>query len=157
MDQTSPSDPVAGLDASGLDMSRLERSTGFMVRLAQLRIYDAFHGAMSAHGLTPTRYSLLAVLHDNPDLRPGQISEALRVKPSNMATLLAQFEAEGLIARQAGTVERRTVLVRLTPAGDALFAEIAAKVAALEDDSVAMLSPIERVLLHSLLARLVNV
>ena len=110
---------------------------------------------MAAHGLTPTRYSLLAVLHDNPNLRPGQIAEALRVKPSNMATLLAQFETEGLIERRGNPAERRTVLIRLSPAGEALFAEITAPVAALEEESVAMLSPIERVLLRSLLARLV--
>ena len=136
-------------------MSRLDGSTGFMLRLAQLRVYDAFHATMAAHGLTPTRYSLLAVLHDNPNLRPGQIAEARRVKPSNMATLLAQFETEGLIERRGNPAERRTVLIRLSPAGEALFAEITAPVAALEEESVAMLSPIERVLLRSLLARLV--
>ncbi len=147
--------PLPGQSAP-LDMSRLEASTGFMVRLAQLRIYDAFHAGMSEYGLTPTRYSLLAILHDNPELRPGQIAEALRVKPSNMATLLAQFEAEGLIDRHANPAERRTVMISLSPAGRALFDSIREQVVALEDQSVAMLSPIERTLLRSLLSRLVN-
>ena len=144
---------TASAPAGTLDLSRLERSPGFLLRLAQLRIYDAFHTGMAEHGLTPTRYSILAVLHDNPLARPSQIADALRIKPSNMAPLLAQFEAEGLTERTSLATERRAVLIRLTPAGETLFAAVKAQVKTLEDESVAMLTPAERRTLLALLAR----
>lgn len=135
-------------------MSRLARSTGFLIRLAQLRIYEAFHAALSEHGITPTRYSLLAVLHDNPWARPGQLAEALRVKPSNITALLAQFEAEGLCVRSTHPIERRATIIHLTEAGEALLARISGTVQALEAQSVAMLSAEECRQLHQALVRI---
>lgn len=128
--------------------------TGFLLRLGQLRVYDAFHSELAGHGMTPARYSLLAVLHDNPMSRSGQIAEALRVKPSNMAALLTQFEAEGLILRLPDPSERRASLVRLTESGEALFAAIDPIVQAMEARLVEMFEPEERAVLLGLLSRL---
>jgi len=125
--------------------------TGFLVRLAQLRIYEAFQAELGSRNMTPARYSLLAVLHDNPDSRPGQIAEALRVKPSNMASLLTQFEADGLIIRLTDPAERRAALIRLSDAGEALFAEVDPIVTALEGQAEHMLSAAERHELRRLL------
>ncbi len=144
------------LTVPGVDLTQLEGMTGFLLRLAQLRVYEGFHAALGAHGITPTRYSLLSVLHSNPGSRPGQIAEALRVKPSNMAALLAQFEAEGLIERITDPAERRAVLIRLTQAGAALFAEIHPLVMAQEARVVGMLSAAEQIELRRLLTRVVT-
>lgn len=157
MDDTAPGAPLPADPDVSLDLTRLSGSAGFLVRLAQLRIYEAFHAGMARHGLTPTRYSVLALLHDNPGLRPSQIAEALRVKPSNMAPLLAQFEAEGLLERSAHPAERRAVLIRLTASGRALFATIVNPVSRLEAEATAMFSPAERDQLIGLLQRLAQV
>jgi DNA-binding MarR family transcriptional regulator len=138
---------------NGIDLSRLEKMAGFLLRLSQLQVYDSFHTTLAGHGITPTRYSLLAVLHDNPSSRPGQIAEALRVKPSNMATLLQQFEREGLIQRLPDPAERRAALVELTERGETLFAEIDPLVRALEDQAVAVLNPAEVPLFLDMLIR----
>jgi DNA-binding MarR family transcriptional regulator len=126
---------------------------GFLLRLSQLRVYDAFHAELGRANITPARYSLLAVLHDNPGSRPGQIADALRVKHSNMAALLTQMEAEGLIQRLPDPAERRASLVRLTDAGEALFAEVDPVAHALEARLVAVLPQDERTALLSQLAR----
>lgn len=139
--------------ATGIDLSRLEKMAGFLLRLSQLQVYEAFHAALAGRDITPTRYSLLAVLHDNPSSRPGQIAEALRVKPSNMATLLQQFEREGLIRRVADPAERRAALVELTEDGQRLFAEIDPVVRAMEDQAVAALNPAEVPLFLDMLIR----
>jgi DNA-binding MarR family transcriptional regulator len=141
------------LPVPGVDLTQLEGMTGFLLRLAQLRVYDGFHAALGAHGITPTRYSLLSVLHGNPGSRPGQIAEALRVKPSNLAALLAQFEADGLIERLTDPAERRAVLIRLTEAGTALFDAIHPLVLAQEARVMASLSVPEQAELRRLLRR----
>jgi hypothetical protein len=138
---------------AGIDLSRLRGITGFLMRLGQLRVYDAFHAELGGRNITPARYSLLAVLHDNPGARPGQLADALRVKPSNMAALLTQFEHEGLVTRLPDPTERRAALMRLTDAGEALFQQVDPIVHALEADFVQPLTPQERATLLALLAR----
>jgi DNA-binding MarR family transcriptional regulator len=153
---TVPSRPpphVADAGA-GIDLSRLMSMTGFLLRLGQLRVYDAFQAELGRLHLTPARYSLLAVLHDNPDARAGHVAEALRVKHSNMAALLTQFENEGLIQRVPDPTERRASLVRLTDAGEALFAAADPLVHALEARLVEGLEPDERAAMLRQLARL---
>ncbi len=137
-----------------IDLARLQRLTGFQVRLAQLRIYEAFHEALGDLDMTPARYCLLAVLHDNPNSRPGQIADALRVKPSNLASLLTQFEQDGLIRRVADPAERRAALIRLTDKGEALFSEIDPVVMRLEAQTSARLRPDEQRMLIGLLMRI---
>ena len=138
---------------ASIDLTRLRGLAGFLLRLGQLRVYEAFQSEMAGLGMTPARYSLLAVLHDNPMSRSGQIAEALRVKPSNMAALLTQLETEGLIQRLPDPTERRASLVRLTMAGDALFTTIDPIVHGLEERMVDMLEPAERATLMELLSR----
>jgi DNA-binding MarR family transcriptional regulator len=140
--------------ACKIDLARLQRLTGFQVRFAQLRIYETFHEALGDRDITPARYCLLAVLHDNPDSRPGQIAEALRVKPSNLASLLTQFEQDGLIQRVADPSERRAALIRLSAKGEALFQEIDPVVARLEAQNTASLRPDEQRALIGLLMRI---
>jgi DNA-binding MarR family transcriptional regulator len=127
--------------------------TGFLLRLSQLRVYDAFQAELGRLNMTPARYSLLAVLHDNPGARAGQVAEALRVKPSNMAALLTQLEADGLIQRLPDPSERRAALVHLTRAGEALFAEVDPVVRRLEAKLVEALGEQERAALLQHLAR----
>jgi DNA-binding MarR family transcriptional regulator len=145
--------PHAPEPSAAIDLSRLMPMAGFLLRLSQLRVYDAFQAELGRMNITPARYSLLAVLHDNPGSRSGQIAEALRVKHSNMAALLTQFENEGLIQRLPDPSERRASLVRLTEAGEALFAAADPVVHALEARLIEALPPDERTALLSQLAR----
>ena len=137
------------------DLARLERTTGFLLRLAQLRVYEAFHARLAPLGITPTRYSVLCVVADNPGIRPHEIAAALRVKRPNLATLQAQLEREGLLARMA-EAGGRAVRLRLTPQGARLLARLARIVQALDRELTAPLSPQEHATLLSLLHRLVQ-
>ncbi len=147
-------DPVApDIEPAGIDLSRLAPMPGFLLRLGQLKVYEAFHSALGGLNITPARYSLLAVLHDNPDSRSGQIAEALRVKPSNMAALMTQLEGEGLISRVPDPLERRASLVRLTVAGERLFQTVDPIVHTLEARLIDSLNPAERRALIGQLAK----
>jgi DNA-binding MarR family transcriptional regulator len=139
---------------TAIDLTRLIPMAGFLLRLSQLRVYDAFHAELGRLNMTPARYSLLAVLHDNPCSRSGQIADALRVKHSNMAALLTQLEGDGLIQRLPDPSERRASLVRLTDAGEALFAEVDPVVHALEAQLIEGLTETARAALLSQLAHL---
>lgn len=141
---------------AGPDTARLERTTGFLLRLAQLRVYEAFHAQLAPLGITPTRYSILCVVHDNPGVRPHEVADALRVKRPNLATLQAQLEREGLIECRREAPGTRAVRLHLTPAGAQLFARLEKAVAAMDKRLTVSLSAAEHATLLSLLHRIVH-
>ncbi len=63
---------------------------------------------------------VLALIHLHHELRPAQLSAALRMSSSGTSTLLDRLEALGLVQRSQGhhAGDRRAVLVRFTPAGE---------------------------------------
>jgi DNA-binding MarR family transcriptional regulator len=132
----SPSDPV--------DAATLAGHLGFLIRIAQQRIFEEFHGRFGAEGLTPARFSVLTLLAAHPGARQVAIARALHVKQSNFAVLVAAMEAEGLVARHAEPGNRRANLLHLTPAGAALHGRLTAEVEAMEADITRHLSAAER-------------
>jgi DNA-binding MarR family transcriptional regulator len=102
-------------------LAPLDDRLGFWLRLAQQSAFEAFHRAMSPLGLTPGRLAVLLLLEANPDIRQAALADALRVKPPNLAVLLAAMEQDGLIRRAEDTRNRRANTLRLTPAGRTLL------------------------------------
>jgi DNA-binding MarR family transcriptional regulator len=107
--------------AEAVALGPLDDRLGFWLRLAQQSAFEAFHRAMSPLGLTPGRMGVLLLLEAQPDLRQSALAEALRVKPPNLAVLLAALETDGLIRRVEDARNRRANRLRLTPAGRALL------------------------------------
>ena len=67
--------------------SPLRDSPSFLVRMAQLSAFDEFHRHFAGLNMTPARFSVFVLIVYNPGVRPGALTEELRVKPSNIATL----------------------------------------------------------------------
>jgi len=67
--------------------------------------------------LSPGRLEVLGQLHRHGPATPGEIAAALRQRPQSLTRVFAELETEGLMAREAGTVDRRQSLLSLTDAG----------------------------------------
>ena len=75
----------------------------------------------------------------------GQLAEALDVSVASATGIVDRMERRGLVERERGEVDRRLILVSLTPAGAAVFSEMSARrrerltrlVAALTDRQIA--------------------
>lgn len=137
-----------------LDLSRLEPHTGFALRVVQQMVFDAFLRRFAAIGLTPARFSVLAVLAVNDDVPQGQLAEALETKPSNFAVLIAAMETEGQVERRTDPTNRRVMLLRLTSAGRALFERIEPEVLELDRSVLRRLDAVERKALRAALAKI---
>lgn len=151
---TPARDAEAPAAREGLDLAPLAGHLGFLLRLAQQSLFETFHRRFGTLGLTPARYSVLVMLRANPDARQVALAEALRIKPPNLAVLVAAMQAEGLIERRTDAANRRANKLRLTPAGAALLARSEAAVWAMEEEFAAALAPEERRGLLGALARL---
>lgn len=148
--ETLPPPEPAGRAALG----PLDDRLGFWLRLAQQSAFEAFHRAMSPLGLTPGRMGVLLLLEARPDLRQSELAEALRVKPPNLAVLLAALEAEGLVRRLEDARNRRANRLRLTASGRALLRRAKAQEAAVEAELSAGLAPGMREALIAALRRI---
>jgi DNA-binding MarR family transcriptional regulator len=75
---------------------------------------------------TLPRFDLMAQLERHPEgLRMNELSRLLMVTGGNVTAIVDQLEKEGLAERIAEPADRRAWLVRLTPAGEKSFAEMA--------------------------------
>ncbi len=79
-------------------------------------------------GTTLPRFDYLAQLERHPEgLRMNALSRYLMVTGGNVTGLTDQLVAEGHVERVADPEDRRSLIVRLTPAGRARFLEMAAE------------------------------
>lgn len=60
---------------------------------------------------------MLGHLHRHGSATPGEVAVALRQRPQSLTRVFAELEAEGLMAREAGSVDRRQSVLSLTESG----------------------------------------
>lgn len=93
-----------------------------------VRVEDAIRSRLrTTFGITLPRFDLMAQLERHPEgLRMGELSKRMMVTGGNVTGIAAQLEGEGLVARVPDPQDGRAFMVKLTPAGRAAFAEMAA-------------------------------
>jgi DNA-binding MarR family transcriptional regulator len=74
--------------------------------------------------LSPTLTAALATIARHGPLTPSELAARERVQRPTATRLLARLEAPGLVARTADPGDGRSSLVAVTPAGEALLAEV---------------------------------
>ena len=104
---------------------------------------------------TLPRFDLLAQLDRVPQgLTLGDLSRRMMVSNGNLTGLVERLAADGLVERRAHPADRRAALVRLSPAGQARFAVMAAAHAGWLADLFAGLDPDDAAMLMTGLARM---
>lgn len=93
-----------------------------------VRVEDAIRSRLrTTFGITLPRFDLMAQLERHPDgLRMGELSKRMMVTGGNVTGIVDQLEREQLVERLADPLDKRAAMVRLTPTGQATFAQMAA-------------------------------
>lgn len=114
--------------------------------------------ALKPHGLEPWSFDMLAAIRRTPGMRvrPSDLIEATLVTSGTMTTRLKSLERRGLIVREHDDVDRRGVIVSLTPAGiatiDSTFEDVLACqraiIAELDEEEKGRLEALLRVILR---------
>lgn len=84
---------------------------------------------LARHNITQGRFGVLMILlnrceGDAQSLGPAELADAAGVSRATMTGLIDTLERDGLVTREPDTVDRRMMLVCLTPKGRALLEEI---------------------------------
>jgi DNA-binding MarR family transcriptional regulator len=105
-------------DLERIDLGELAGSLGFLLRMAQLRAFEAFFRT-AGNELKPGEFTVLWVIGLNPGLRQGSIARQLKIKPAHMTKLIRRIVDAGLIEREIPPADRRSIRLSLTKAGKA--------------------------------------
>ena len=110
----------AAAPASAVRLGPLPEYVGYVLRRAQIAATAGFHEALKAVKLSPTQFSVLTVIRENPGVSPSEVCAALGIQKANFVPLLNELERRRLVRRQSGVADRRTYALHLTSEGEKL-------------------------------------
>lgn len=131
---------------------------GRLLEATHLLERDWFSPLAAQFELQQGEFDVIATLRRSGDpyaLTPTQLHEGLMLSSGAMTSRLDRLERKGLIERTPSPNDRRSVLVRLTPAGLALIDRVLPLHVTNEQQALASLTSKEQKLLNELLVKLV--
>lgn len=114
--------------AGAVDYGTLPNHVGYLLRLAQLRVWEDFYGRLGETGVSPALFSALMLVQRNPGIQQSRLGEALGVARSGAMTMTDRLERLGLVERRADPHDRRAYGLFLTRDGERRMAEFVARV-----------------------------
>ncbi|MCB2198875.1 MarR family transcriptional regulator [bacterium] len=104
----------------GIDTSAVETLLTMQAALQDInRVLDGF---FSSYGLTQGRFALLSLLMNRPDgMKPSDLADEAGVTRATVTGLLDGLERDGLVKRAAGTGDKRSRVVKMTPVAHGLM------------------------------------
>lgn len=112
---------MVDLAPSGVTLGPLDDIVGYLLRRAQIAVFEDFGRRFEALDLTPAQFSTLVVIAETPGLRQSDVAAALGVQPPNFVALINEMERRGLVERLRSGEDRRAYALRLSKAGAALL------------------------------------
>lgn len=109
---------------AAVDLGSLPNLIGYMLRRAQVTVFQDFFRTFAEVGIRPAQYAVLTVIELNPGLKQSEVGAALGIKRTNFVGLLDGLEARGLAERRPVETDRRSYALYLTQAGVALMREL---------------------------------
>ncbi len=113
---------MAGIPDSERTRVEALAAFGYVAKLLHLRM----ERWSETHGLSEGRMRVLNILRLQADrsLSMAALAEAVRTTPRNITGLIDHLEKDGLVERVPDPTDRRSVLARLTPSGEAKIGSV---------------------------------
>lgn len=104
-----------------LPIAKTEYESIAAFRYAIRRFQRFSEQAARREGITPQQHQLLLAIKGYPGREHASVSELadrMQMRQHSMVGLIDRTEAQGLVRRQSGEVDRRQVFIHLTPTGE---------------------------------------
>lgn len=99
---------------------RLEQHICFAVQNTSLAFNAVYRHVLRDTGLTYPQYLAMVALWEHGELTVKGLGAVLRLDSGTLSPLLKRLEATGMVSRERSTTDERSIVVRLTPAGEEL-------------------------------------
>ena len=143
----------AAVEAPALQMGELSELLGYLLKRAQLRVFEDFLRCVAPLQLTPAQFSVLLLLDRNPGRNQTEIANTLGILRPNFVAMLDGLESRDLCSRMRSTNDRRSHILVLTDKGRAVLARAKKLVASKHEARLnELLGPVNRAALLEMLA-----
>lgn len=132
---------------------RLDDQVGFLLRRANQRHVAIFAQRMAAE-LTPTQWAVLAKLHEEGPTSQNLLGRNTAMDAATIKGVVDRLTARGLIETRGDPADGRRRVVALTQEGLRATEALLAQAAAITEETLAPLTPKERIQLVALLRKL---
>jgi DNA-binding MarR family transcriptional regulator len=139
-----------------IDLGPLPDLIGYVLRRAQLAVFQDFFAAFAPFDIRPAQFSVLTIIERNPGLTQTKVAEALGIKRTNFVGMLDELETRGLAERRQTARDKRSYALYLTADGAALMRKLRPVLKAHEARMVARLGEDGRNRLVALLTEIVD-
>jgi DNA-binding MarR family transcriptional regulator len=112
----------------GVRYGVLDELLGYPVRRAQLLVYEDFMRALAEWNMTPTRFSALVIVANNPGLKLTELSSILAIARSGAVLLTDALVDSKLVERRELPTDRRAWGLHLTAQGKKTLQHVTAAV-----------------------------
>ena len=123
------------------------------VKRAEQATQQAKEQVLREYGITPAQQAALSILSDHDGITSAELARQCQVTPQTMNSTVGRMASRGLVQRTPHPMHGTLIEIRLTPQGRDLFDRADARVAELDTDLAADLSPAELGTLKALLTR----
>jgi DNA-binding MarR family transcriptional regulator len=107
-----------------VDYGELNERIGYLLRRAQLAVFNDFFQTFSDFGISPAQYSILTVIARNPGLSQTEVADALGIKKTNFVAMIKELEKRGLVLRTAMPTDKRSFALTLSLSGASHLAKL---------------------------------
>jgi DNA-binding MarR family transcriptional regulator len=114
----------ANTGKTALDLGNLPRLIGYVLRRAQVAVYQDFARTYAKFDIRPVQYAVLTVIDRNPGHKQTAVGAALGIKRANFVALCDELERRNLIVRRNIPNDRRSYALHLTPKGETLLKQL---------------------------------
>jgi MarR family transcriptional regulator, lower aerobic nicotinate degradation pathway regulator len=140
------------VDADQPEAYRLQDQIGFILRKAHQRHVSIF--ASHIADLTPPQFAALAKLNDVGETSQNQLGQLIAMDAATVKGVIDRLKARGLVKLTKHEVDKRRLLVSLTPEGRDAVQRLIPAAETITAETVAPLTTKEAATLINLLAKL---
>lgn len=141
---------------TGTPLTKANSLPGNLLRRCHQISVAIFLRQCEAYNLTQLQYVVLAALDERGPLDQITLGGCTALDRNTVAVVVRKLEERGLVTRQRNPEDRRSMVVTLTEAGEALRMEAEAAVLKAQDEILGPLNEEERELLCGLLQRMAD-
>lgn len=130
---------------------------GHLIRRLQQIAVAIFMNEAKAFDITPVQYAALLAIDLHPGIDQTALASIVAFDKSTIGAVLERLIAKGLVHRIQSANDRRTKVLKITPAGRRLLRRIEPAVQSAQDLILRPLQPGERKQFMKLMQRLVHI
>jgi DNA-binding MarR family transcriptional regulator len=135
------------------DGSMFRGLLGYHLRRAWVRSFADFAKALGEE-IKPVPFTVLCLIDESPGITAAEIGRQLQLQRANLAPMLADLDARGLVERRPDREDHRVHRLHLSTQGCIALGEWQARVMAQEELTFGALTEGERETLRRLLGRI---